>query len=251
MTERNPNSLMARLADAEPAPPWSVTAAAITIGIAFIAVVIGTLVGAVWFAGASFASLVGWLVGALLVIPFITQSRRTKADREALRLGAPGVSLVFVVFISIGFAVLFDLIALAITGGQFLPRPELAALDAFTPSLADGLVAGALVLVAQPVAYGLAFFGIAFPAIRALFGGVPGWIATAAVYAVFRFAAYPPNYLAATGIAPLVYGLLLPFLDGLVIGAVRARTLSTRAAVAAHAAFGVFALLKLFAVTAT
>ncbi len=44
------------------------------------------------------------------------------------------------------------------------------------------------------------------------------------------------------------YGLILPMLSGLVFGAVRAGTGSTLAAIAAHAAFGLFALLKLLVI---
>jgi membrane protease YdiL (CAAX protease family) len=41
------------------------------------------------------------------------------------------------------------------------------------------------------------------------------------------------------------YGLLSPLIAGLVYGAVRLYTQSTRAALLVHAAFGLFALVKL------
>ena len=69
----------------------------------------------------------------------------------------------------------------------------------------------------------------------------------AAVYALFHLLTYPPNYLGFSGLTPIWYGLMLPFLDGLIISAVRAHTGSTRSAVAAHLAFGLFAIVKVLA----
>jgi membrane protease YdiL (CAAX protease family) len=228
----------------EAAPPWSLTTAALTIVVAFFSIIVGTLIALAWFEGQPFATLLGWIIGSMLTIVFVAQT--TRRNRRALKLEASPTPLPFIMFICVGFAVFFDLIGLALTGA-FLPTPELLALR--ERGALDWVLAIALMLLAQPVAEDLVFRGVAFPAVRAALGAWPGLVVTAGLYAGFHLLAYPPDYLNAAPIVPIWYGLLLPFLDGLILGAVRAHTGSTRAAIAGHAAFGLFALLKLFAIT--
>lgn len=245
MTKRDVRAgLLARIGTVEAAPPWSLTTVALTVVVAFISIIIGTFVALAWFEGQPFAALLGWVIGSTLTIVFVMQT--TRRSRDALRLASSPTPLPFIMFICVGFAVFFDLIGLAVTGA-FLPVPELLALR--ERGALDWLLAIALMLVAQPAAEELVFRGVAFPALRAALGAWAGLVVTAGLYAVFHMLAYPPDYLNAAPLVPVWYGLILPLLAGLIIGGVRAYTGSTSAAIAAHAAFGLFALLKLFVIT--
>jgi membrane protease YdiL (CAAX protease family) len=221
-----------------------VGAALVTIVAAFILVVAATTIALVWLEGRPFAELAGWTLAGLIIILYVLQTRRRVDERAALRLGAGGTPLPFVMFLCLGFALLFDLISLAVTG-SFLPSPELLTANLRADGAVGWVFAVGFMLLAQPIAEELVFRGVAFPALRTAFGAWGGLIACAGLYAVFHMLAYPPNYAGVAGITPLWYGLALPFLDGLIISAVRAYSGSTRAAIAAHAAFGLFAVVKL------
>lgn len=244
MAERK--SLFAKIGTLEPAPPWGLGAVALAVVIAFAAVIVGSTVALALFENQPFMLLAGWTLGGIITIASVLQTRRRPEDRAALKLGEGGPSLLFVMFLCIGFALLFDLISLAVTGA-FLPKPELLGVDLRAGGVPTWVFAIAFMLVAQPIAEELVFRGVVFPVMRVALGAWLGLAACAAVYTVFHLLAYPPDYLNATGITSIWYGLMLPFLDGLIISAVRAHTGSTRAAVAAHIAFGLFALVKALA----
>jgi membrane protease YdiL (CAAX protease family) len=228
----------------EPAPPWGLGAALVTVIVAFVLVVAGTTIALVWLEGRRIAELAGWTLASLIITIYVMQTRRRPEERTALRLDVSGMPLPFVMFFSLGFALLFDLISLAVTS-EFLPVPELLAVNLRAGGVVEWVFAVGFMMLAQPIAEELVFRGVAFLALRTMFGGWIGLIASAGLYAVFHLLAYPPNYANVSGITPIWYGLLLPFLDGLIISAIRAYTGSTRAAMAAHAAFGLFAVVKL------
>lgn len=244
MAERK--SLFAKIGAPESAPPWGLGTVVVTILAAFLAIVIGTTIALILLEGQPYTELAGWTIGGAITILFVLQSRRRPEERAALRLGAGGPPLLFIMFLCIGFALLFDLISLGITG-EFLPVPELIGANLRATGGWAWVLAIACLLIAQPIAEELVFRGITQPALRAALGAWPGLVAAAALYALFHLLAYPPSYLGVSGITPLWYGLALPFLDGLIIGAVRAHTGSTRAAIAAHLAFGLFAVVKVLA----
>lgn len=79
-----------------------------------------------------------------------------------------------------------------------------------------------------------------FPAVRTAFGAWGGLALAAIFHAGFHFAAYPADALG----NPFWYGIIMPFFIGLFIVGVRAHTGSTRAAIIAHAGFGLFAIAK-------
>ncbi|MCL4248166.1 MAG: CPBP family intramembrane metalloprotease [Anaerolineae bacterium] len=246
-------TLIKRLAAAEDAPPWSLTSALLTIVIAFVFIVIGTLVGAAWLADpadplaiSARSQLVGWLVGCLLIAIYILQTRRRPDQRAVLRLGSEGTPLPFVMFITLGAAIALDLLGLVLTQ-VFAPAPELAAFQPATASPLDWLLAFVFMVGFQPVAEELVFRGVAWPSLRSVAGGWLGWLLSAVVYGAFHYLAYAPAY-AEGGLTPLWYGLLAPVLAGLIIGSVRAYTGSTRAAIFAHVAFGLFAVIKLLVI---
>jgi len=244
------NTLIKRLAAAEDAPPWTLSSALLTIVIAFVAILAGTLVAVAWlsdpadpFGISARSQLVGWLIGGLLMAAYVLQMRRRPQDRAMLHLGSEGVPLPFVMFIALGAAIALDLIGLALTQ-VFARAPELAN---FAPSAAgalDWILAFAFMVALQPISEELVFRGVAWPSLRTVAGGWLGWLLNALVYGAFHYLAYPPTY-AEGGFVSLWYGLLAPIVAGLVIGAVRAYTSSTRAAIFAHAAFGLFAVIKL------
>lgn len=241
-------SLMQRIRRLEPAPPWGgfqVVFAVFICGV--IPAIVGTIVAQVWFAEQSYALLAGWLIGGVLGLIVFQQRLRQSDERAALRLSAGGTPLPFTMFIAFGCALLFDLVASAFSR-QFYPAPELIGVNLQTGGAIAWLLAFLFLLIVQPLWEEVIFRGVAFPYLRAQLGAWPGLLASALLSALFHLLIYPPNYLNAPALIAIVYGFLLPFLAGLVISAVRAHSGSTRSAIVAHAAFGLFALLKVLVV---
>ncbi len=236
-------TLLKRIAQLEPAPPWTVGAVILTLIAAFIAIIMGTFFGfAVFDPEARYRDIAGWTVSMALIIALVWQTRHR--DREWLRLKPPSTPLPLILFVAFGAAVATDLVGLAITG-VVLPAAELVNFGAM--GLIEWLFAIVFMLVAQPIAEELVFRGVAFPVVRTLFNAWGGLVISALLYALFHLLAYPISSDAPPAVG-LWYSLLQPLIAGLVISAVRAATGSTRAAVIAHAAFGLFAVLKLFIV---
>lgn len=235
--------LMQRIATLESPPPWSLGFAILAIVLAFIAIVAGVAVAEAWVGGASAALLIGWTLAALAVSAFIFQSRRAPADRAALRLGAPRMALPLLIVLNMGLAMLLDLLSLAITG-RFVPLPELLPLALAPGDVFAWVIAAVFMLAAQPLAEELVFRGVAQPALRTALGAWPGLLVAALAYGAFHMMAYTPVYADADQNTLLWFGLILPALDGVIFGMNRAATGSTRAAIIAHASFGLFALIK-------
>lgn len=236
-------SLLKRIATLESAPPWSLGFALLTLLLAFVAVVAAVAFAEVWVGGRPAALLIGWTLAGLVMAMFVFQWRRAEQDRAALRLGAPRVALPLLLVINLGMAMLLDLVSLALTG-QFVPLPELLPLAQAPGDAFAWVFAAVLMLVAQPLGEELVFRGVAQPALRAALGAWPGLLVAALAYGAFHLLAYTPQYAQGSADAFLWFGLILPALDGVVFGINRAATGSTRAAILAHATFGLFALLK-------
>jgi len=247
MTDQR-SSFLARLNPPESAPPWGLPAAALAIVGAFVAMIAVSVFVGTWLGERPATLLIGWTFGGLAVLAFVLQSRRSAPDRAALRLTRTRMVLPLLLALNIAIAMLLDLLSLGVTG-QFLPVSELLPLAQQPGEVASWLFAVVFMVIVQPIAEELVFRGVTLPALRATFGGWAGILASAILYGVFHFVVYSPTYPAlypdATRDTALWYGLLLPSLDGLVFSLVRARAGSTRAAIIAHAAFGIFALLKL------
>lgn len=236
-------ALLKRIAQLDPTPPWSLGAALLTFVAAFVAIIVGTFFGISFFGvETSYALLVGWSFSMALIVALVLQTRRR--DLPALRLAPPALPLPVILLIAFGFAVAIDLIGLAFTG---VALPALELLNLTAPGLLDWVFAILFMLLAQPIAEELVFRGVLFPTLRDAAGAWGGLALNALVYALFHLLAYPLSTAAPTEIS-LWYSLLQPFLAGVVIGAIRAHSGSTRAAIIAHAAFGLFALLKLYVV---
>lgn len=246
MTVSGPRpSLLARLRAPEPAPPWSIASALLTAAGALLAFIAGTFFAQVWLEGQAFALLAGWSLGGLLTVIFVLRLRRSPQQRAALRLAGGSTPLLFVVFVSFGLALALDLLAISVTS-RFLPAPALLGIR---PDGAALIFAAVFLLIAQPLAEELVFRGVALPALRAGLGARFGLVMAAALSAVFHLLMYPASYADVSPLAALWYSGVTPFLAALVFGSVRVVTGSTRLAIAAHAAFGLFALLRLLAGT--
>ena len=248
-TPREP--LFRRMARLDPAPPWGVWTVIGLIVSAFLLMIAGSFVALTWLPPTPEAKLLGWGLGAAAFIGVIAFRLRGRPDqRDALRLRPSGTPLPFVLFIAFGFALTFDLLSLIVTSGAFLTAPELIGAEA-QGSLITWVLAILFLVLLQPISEELLFRGYAFPWLRSAFGAWMGLVLCAALGALFHALIYPPDYSAvAPGTGPfpaLWFGIALPFLSGLIISMTRATTGSTRAAIVAHAGFGLFAVLKLLA----
>jgi membrane protease YdiL (CAAX protease family) len=239
-------TLFALIREPEPAPPWSLGSAALAVLVALAAMIVGTVVALTWVGDQPISELAGWSLGGLVIAVFVWQTRQRQ--RDALRLQPPQTPIIFIMFVCFGFALALDLLSLGITG-QFLPTPELQWLNPAALGVGEWLFAIAFMIIIQPIAEELAFRAIAQPALRALLGAWGGLLATAVITGGFHLLVYPPNYNASNAITPYWYGLALPVIDAVIFGMVRASSKSTRAAIAAHVAFGLFAVVKLLMLT--
>jgi membrane protease YdiL (CAAX protease family) len=229
------------LANPEADPPaWSLGFGVMTIVLALAATILGSLIVVNLLGDTPVAWLAGWTLGSVVTASFVWSS--TRRNRETLRSGPTNARLFLVLLFSVGLALLIDTVVLAITR-EFYPAPELLNLLFVTPGIGDWLLAALFMLVAQPIAEELVFRGVFFPAARHALGGWGGLLASALAYAMFHLLAYTS--------APSVniwHTFVTPLLIGLVIGAMRANTRSTRVAILAHMGFNLFALLKLLIV---
>jgi membrane protease YdiL (CAAX protease family) len=241
-------SILLRIGERESGPDVYAAASGVAV-IAIAMLVIGPTLALTLFPGAPFGltPVLSWVLGGALTTAFVLFANRRSPG--ALRLGSTGLSTLFVMLAGIGAAIALDVLSLGVTG-SFLAAPELAAMVyGARGGLLDWLAALAFMALVQPVTEELVFRGVAFPWLRQSLGGWAGLVITALAYAAFHWLAYPPLYPETVSLlAGQWYGLVLPFLAGLFIGAVRAYTGSTRSAIAAHAAFGLFAALKAFAI---
>ncbi len=233
----------------EPAPPWSYMAAfGVLIGM-FVAVLLGSTLVEILLEPTSVTLLVGWSIGMALTIIVVVASRmRSPEEVAALRLRADGTRLGVVAAFALGMAVFFDLVGWVIVGDRTLASAELLRFDVESVSIFGWLVALIFLVVLQPIAEEMIFRGMMLPAMVAAIGPGIAFVGVSAFHAIFHFAAYPPPPDDTTIL--VWYGVILPFWDGLVFTAVRARTGSTRASVVAHAVFGLFFVFKVIAFAA-
>ena len=238
-------NMLARASAPEPAPPWTVSSALLTVAFAFLALIIGSAVALIWFGEQDYTPLAGLLIGGILIILFVWQTRR--ADLGALRLYPSNPPLLFILFVALGVAIALDLIGLALTR-EFLPKPELLGLRPGALGAAQWLFAIVFLVIVQPIAEGLVFRALALPALRTILGAWGGLFAAALLAGIFHLALYSPNYNTTSALVPIWFGLIVPFIEALFYGLVRGYAGSTRASIAAQVAFGIFAVLKLLAI---
>jgi membrane protease YdiL (CAAX protease family) len=227
------------------APPWSLTSAAIAVVFAFVAMIIGVFVAIAWVGEKpDYYTLAGPALGGILIIAFVWQTRRR--DWNALRLSTSPTPLLFVMFVSFGCALALDLIGLALTR-SFAPAPELQYLNVNALSVIHWVLAITFMVIVQPIAEGLVFRGILLPALRKRLSGWRSVYWAALIAGGFHMVVHPMDYTSL--LTPLWYGLIAPIIAAVLFGAVRASSKSTRAAIAAQVAFGLFAIVKLVTLT--
>lgn len=232
----------------ETPPPWSaVYAASAAVG-AFAAVLIGTTVGTLFGEQTPFTVALSWIIGMALITAYILLARnRTPADARALALDLPTPRWPLVVLLSFGVGAALDLLSLMATGepsiiAEFAPLFNVPGAREIGANLPSWLLLGLLVVVFQPVAEGLVFRGVAYPALRATLGPMPGFIMSAAWYGIFHLVAYSTPGGATW--ATWWYTLILPILAGVYLNIVRAYTGSTRASIFAQAGLGLFFIVR-------
>lgn len=240
--------MLKRLTRTEPEPPWSALSAIGAIVAMFAAILVGTTIAQTILTDSPQTLLTGWAIGMVLTILFMSITRlRNPADGPALRIDLTPPQLPLLGLGMLGVAISFDLLSWVVTGEQTFASAELLSFAGLEISITGWLIALIFMVGLQPVGEELVFRGMLFPTLRSALGPWAGLFMCAGFHAMFHFVAYPP----ATPENPTIllwYGLALPFLDALVISSVRAATGSTLAAMVAHAAFGLFAVLKVFTV---
>lgn len=251
-------SFLSHISTQETPPPWSAWNAISVVLAAFFAVVFAGGLMLALIGDVQYTYLLSWNIAAGLMIGFVYFTRRQPEGRAALRFNPPAPSesservatlqsILLLLLIGVGLAIAMDVISLRLTGVA-LPEPELT--RPYVDHFADGfsilfftwVLAFALMVVLQPISEELVFRGILLPALRRSFGAWPGYLLSAAIYGLFHFMIYSSG---SNDSVSIWYSLLIPFIAGLIFGAVRLYTGSTRAAVLTHAAFGLFALIKL------
>lgn len=277
--------LFARISKPEGALPWGVGSAVSALVAAVAAIVLGSGVGLVIGGDTVYGPLLGFTIGGALLTAFIFFTRREPEARAALKierlnenapaplpsnnskaittagktsrgaLGPLGSSRemsplqrsLLLLLIGIGLAIALDVVTGRITG-IFLPEPELlrpysASINGQSISFITWILAFLFMVIFQPVSEALLFQGILLPSIRQSVGAWPGFFIAAGLYAVFHLFMYYPSSVG--DFTSIWYGLVAPFLAGLIFNTVRIDTGSTRSAALAHAAFGLFAVIKL------
>jgi membrane protease YdiL (CAAX protease family) len=233
-------TFFARIAQPQTPPPWralDVLSTLIVLLLAFF--LVGPLVVLLLFGNADYqtgsALFTGWIVGGVLTLVYVWFVQRY--DRDGLRTGKTTLSLPFVMLLGLGIAIALDLVGFAVAG-EYVPALELANAPGY--DTAAWILAFGFMLIVQPLAEELVFRGVTLPTLRTLLGPWPGFLACAVLYGVFHVLTYPPE----AGIHG--YAVVLPFLTGLILTAVRSYTNSTRAVVVMHLAMGLFVTLEAF-----
>jgi membrane protease YdiL (CAAX protease family) len=249
--------MIKRLTKLEAAPPWGLGSALMAYLAALTAALIGFTLGSILLQSAEIAGFyLGYVLGCVVILLYVYTTRRRPDEIGALRLIASPVPLPIVMLLAVGLAMAIDLLSLVVQGqDRWWPAGEMLLLFNITPDLGViplrvGLGAWALafvfMLILQPIAYELIFRGIMYPALRTALGAWAGLLMSALFAALFHlvfFARGEPNAIA------LWYLLIVPLLINLCLGAVRAYTGSTIAAMVAHTGFGLFGFLKALALT--
>ncbi|RMG74708.1 MAG: CPBP family intramembrane metalloprotease [Chloroflexi bacterium] len=239
--------MLKKLAKLEPAPPWSyLNALTAFIGMVIAVMLIGATVALTLFGDETPSTLiVGWSIGMLLTVIFVMGSYSRRDDWvAAMRIAPTRARLPIIGLFAFGMAVLFDLIGWLIVNEQTLSSAELIryATSETDITVFGWLIAAVFLLILQPIGEELVLRGVMYPSMRAPLGAWLGFAAVAAFHALFHFAVYTPPGDNQTIL--IWYGLLLPFLDGLLLTGIRAYTGSTRAAIIAHVGINIFILIK-------
>jgi membrane protease YdiL (CAAX protease family) len=249
-------AFLSRMSTLDNPPPWSVWSAINIVMVAFLAVIVCTGIVLTVVGDTQYTTLLGWTMAAGLAAAFVYYTRRKPEQRDALHFNPPDAvqdrvtllqNILLFLLVGVGLAVALDVVTVRLTDLS-LPEPELfrpyfdVFANGFPILFISWALAFLLLVIVQPLAEQLIFQGITLPALRHALGAWPGYIVCAALFGLYHLVVYssPSN-----DPASLWFGLFVPCIAGLIFGAVRLYTGSTRAAVFTHAAFGLFALVKL------
>ena len=210
------------------AAPWPLQRALLSALSLTAALMLGAILALTLSDNAPWAALTGWSAGAAL--SGLALRRRFRRAGAALPLGPGGLQALPALLVGFGAALLFDTLAPGI-------RPELAALAGRAGAPAHWLTAALFLLLLQPLVEGLIFRGLLQPALQVRSGRRAGLTLCALAWVAVHLLAYGG---AATG--PLLATRLAA---GLLLGLLRDRGGSARAAIFAHAGLNLFALLRL------
>jgi hypothetical protein len=253
-------TILAKLRTVEPTAPWGLDVIGIGFVVWFGLFIVGSVVS-ITFIGADtpFASLLARVITMVSLGVFIGWWKKSDVERDALRLVSDPNSrlpVMFWVLISYGVAVTLDILSFTVT--QLFEPPLALRPLLLTHGVSEWVLAVAFALILQPVAEGLLFSGLLYPAFRQLAAGknnshvqagslsvaaaITSLILCAGAVAMFQWFAY-----ASAVITPQVvwYGLFVPFVSAVWFTGVRAYTGSTRTAIIAQMGFGLFAISKL------
>lgn len=219
---------------------WSLPRALLAALSLLAALMLGALLTLTLTGGAPWAALAGWSAGAALAL--LALRARYRRHGAALPLGPSRTPAPLALLLGFGAALLIDTLAPAQGLAALVARtPELAALAGQAPMPAAWLPALLYLLLLQPLAEGLVFRGLLQPALQARGSPYAALLLTALAWTLFHLLAYAASP-AALAPGPLVAGRLAV---GLLLGTLRRRNATARAAVVAHAGLNLFALLRL------
>jgi membrane protease YdiL (CAAX protease family) len=239
-------TILNRLRAREQASPWTV-GLALALVVAYVVMWIAALSVVSILTGEVNASLpsnrtlaLSALLSGLVVIVGVVQwARRRYAGQwtAVLRLREPSQRnvLLLVVLLSLGLAWAFDLAGavLRLKGGQVVP-PVLDSLR--EPDVFAWLVAALVALIIQPVAESLIFSGILYPALARIFSD--NRVTITMVSLIYMLVS-----LVLSAAPGQWYMMFQPLFMALVVNSLRAYYHSTRAAILARMAFGLFFVL--------
>jgi membrane protease YdiL (CAAX protease family) len=238
--------MLRRLASPEPEPPWSFLTGLGALIAMFATIVLGTTLAQTLLGADETPTtlITGWSIGALLTILYVVISRRRDREANNLRIRRRPRALPLLLMFSVGVAILFDLLGWLFSGEQTLAASELISFNRTDVSAVGWLLALLYMGMLQPAAEELVLRGLLLPSLRSAAGPWIGLVLGAGFHAAFHFLAFqPPGDNASIA---LWFGFGLPLLDGLYFSMVRTSANSTRAAMLAHAMFGLFRVLKVF-----
>ncbi|MCA9885619.1 MAG: CPBP family intramembrane metalloprotease [Anaerolineae bacterium] len=224
-------------------PPWSLLDAGIallalllTMTIVATSIAVGVTGGASTTSPQQSAFILGWAIASLITTAFVLiRWRRNNEMWQALRIVRPQMALPLIFLLGIATTLTVDVIA-GLLNGTFLP---VAALYGLGDASNEWMLAAIFLVIAQPLAESLVFFGVIQARLRASIGPWAGYLAAVLLFTVFHalvFATQLPEG------ASLWYGVIYPALIGLFLGALRIRSGSTVAVIVAYAAMGLTAI---------
>jgi membrane protease YdiL (CAAX protease family) len=236
-------------------PPWSLLEAGLAfvvllIGLLFIATVIAFALSPDSTSLTAQGQVIGWTIGLAIVAAFVLIRWRSVPEKfAALRISGETAqspySPILVFIIGVGTGLTANLCAALGSNGNFetiAPLQGLYTDFAITPLVTAILFA----VLIQPFAESLIFFGVLQPRLRATLGAYPGLIVTAALYAGVHYFIYGER--PGVVVNPFWYGLIAPFICGLLFGMVRVWMRSTRAVIIANIGAGIIAILIMLTV---